>query len=265
MTDTLREPRELVDRLTIETPFPLSPATIFVAVGGSHACGTAREGSDLDVRAVAIPPSAFTIGLRNFDAIATPEGAPTDEHVYSLRRFVHLAAGASVPILELLFAPEDCIAEQHALFFDHVVRARDFFLTRRLYASVAGYAFSTAQRAFQGKAHKGREHLLESFGYDTKAVMHAVRLWRMGATALREGMLEVRRPDAVELLQIRDGAIGHADVAVFEGRELVGGFLARERDAFETAYRETTLPEAPDEDRLSQLLVDAHRDFYGWR
>jgi hypothetical protein len=183
-------------------------------VVGSHAYGTAREGSDLDVRAVAIPP--YTLGVRSFDAIATPEGAPTDEHVYGLRRFVHLAAGASVPILELLFAPEDCIVEESALLREHVRCARDVFLTRRLYASVGGYAFSTAQRAFEGKVHKGREHLLERFGYDTKAVMHAVRLWRMGATALREGMLVVRRPDAAELLQIRDGAIPHADVAVFE-------------------------------------------------
>jgi hypothetical protein len=64
---------------------------------------------------------------------------------------------------------------------------------------------------------------------------------------------------------IRDGAIPHADVAAFEGRELVGGFLARERDAFEEAYRETTLPEAPNEKHLSKLLVDAHCEFYGWR
>jgi hypothetical protein len=125
--------------------------------------------------------------------------------------------------------------------------------TRRLYASVGGYAFSTAHRAFEGEVHKGREHLLERFGYDTKAVMHAVRLWRMGATALREGTLVVRRPDAAEVLQIRDCAISQADVAAFEGRELVGGFLAGEREAFEDAYRETSLPEAPDEERLSQL------------
>lgn len=68
-----------------------------------------------------------------------------------------------------------------------------------------------------------------------------------------------------EVLQIRDCAISQADVAAFEGRELVGGFPAGEREAFEDAYRETSLPEAPDEERLSQLLVDAHRDFYGWR
>jgi len=229
---TTAEPRDLVDRLTIATPFPLRPAAIFVAVGGSHAYGTAREGSDVDVRAVVIPPASFTLGLDQFDAIATPEGAATDEHVYSLRRFVRLAVNASVPILEMLFAPDDCVAETSAVF-ETIRSARRSFLSKRLYDSAGGYAFSTALRAFQGKVHKGREYLLEQHGYDSKAVHHAVRLWRMGAEALRDGDLTVRRPDAAELLAIRDGAIAHADVARFEGRELVGGFLADERDRFE--------------------------------
>lgn len=172
------KPRDLVDHLTIETPFPLGPATVFAAVGGSHAYGTARESSGVDVRAVVIPPPAFTLGMESFTAIATPDGAPTDEHVYGLRRFVRLAAGGSVPILELLFAPPDCVVEEAQIFREHVGRARRMFLTKRLYETAGGYACSTAQRAFDGKAHRGREQLLERFGYDTKGVAQAVRLWR---------------------------------------------------------------------------------------
>ncbi len=260
----MTEPRDLVDRVTIATPFPLGPAAIFVAVGGSHAYGTARAGSDLDVRAIVIPPASFTLGLNQFDAIATPEGAPTDEHVYSLRRFARLAVNASVPILEMLFAPDDCVIEVTPVF-EIIRRERRAFLSKRLYGSgsIRDYALTTALRAFEGKAHKGREQLLAQHGYDTKAVHHAVRLWRMGAEALRDGDLQVRRPDAAELLAIRDGAIAHADVARFDGRELVGGFLAAERDRFEAAYAASTLPDAPDEAALSRLCVEAHRTFYG--
>ena len=51
-----------------------------------------------------------------------------------------------------------------------------------------------------------RSDLEEQFGYDTKHAMHLVRLLRVGYEALTEGIIKVRRPDAQELLSIRQGA-----------------------------------------------------------
>lgn len=50
-----------------------------------------------------------------------------------------------------------------------------------------------------------RSALEEQHGFDTKHAMHLVRLLRMGKEALTEGKINVRRPDAQELLDIRNG------------------------------------------------------------
>lgn len=50
-----------------------------------------------------------------------------------------------------------------------------------------------------------RSVLEESFGYDTKHASHVVRLMRMGVEILSEGIVKVKRPDAAELLDIRNG------------------------------------------------------------
>lgn len=50
-----------------------------------------------------------------------------------------------------------------------------------------------------------RHELEEKFGYDTKHAMHIVRLMRMGEEILLDGVVNVYRPDAKELLDIRDG------------------------------------------------------------
>lgn len=51
-----------------------------------------------------------------------------------------------------------------------------------------------------------RAKLERLHGYDTKHAMHLIRLMRMGLEVLRSGDIVVRRPDAVELGAIRDGA-----------------------------------------------------------
>ena len=51
-----------------------------------------------------------------------------------------------------------------------------------------------------------RSALEEQHGFDTKHAMHLVRLLRMGYEAVTEGVIRVKRPDAEELLSIRNGA-----------------------------------------------------------
>lgn len=50
-----------------------------------------------------------------------------------------------------------------------------------------------------------RNELEQQFGYDTKHAMHLVRLMRMGKEALTEGVIHVKRADAAELLDVRNG------------------------------------------------------------
>jgi predicted nucleotidyltransferase len=92
-----------------------------------------------------------------------------------------------------------------------------------------------------------RSVLEEQFGYDTKHAMHLVRLLRMGYEAVTEGVLRVRRPDAEELLTVRNGAWTYEQVVAY----------AEEMDAKVRAAVETSpLPKHPNTKLAAQLVMD---------
>jgi predicted nucleotidyltransferase len=93
-----------------------------------------------------------------------------------------------------------------------------------------------------------RGSLEEQFGYDTKHAMHLVRLLRMGVEALRDGVIVVRRPDADELLAIRDGAWTYDELIKYAEKmdKLVREFW----------YTKTALPKKPDIKFAARLLME---------
>lgn len=63
------------------------------------------------------------------------------------------------------------------------------------------------------KNRNSKRSELESInGYDTKHAMHVVRLLRTAEEALTTGQVQVRRPDAEELLAIRNGAWSYEEM-----------------------------------------------------
>lgn len=60
-----------------------------------------------------------------------------------------------------------------------------------------------------------RSVLEEQFGYDTKHAMHLVRLLRMGSEILTTGQVNVLRPDAQELLDIRHGKLTYEEIVEY--------------------------------------------------
>ena len=96
--------------------------------------------------------------------------------------------------------------------------------------------------------NKTRSALEEEFGYDTKHAMHLVRLLRMGVEALRDGEIVVRRPDAKELLSIRNGA--------WKYEELVEYAEHMNHEVTEVWYQKTALPKKPNLHFAAQLLMD---------
>jgi predicted nucleotidyltransferase len=93
-----------------------------------------------------------------------------------------------------------------------------------------------------------RSILEEQFGYDTKHAMHLVRLLRMGAEVLQTGVLHVRRPDAAELLSIRDGAWSYDQVVSY----------AEEMDRLvrEELLQKTALPQKPNVKLAADLMLE---------
>lgn len=93
-----------------------------------------------------------------------------------------------------------------------------------------------------------RSELEEKFGYDTKHASHLVRLLRMGAEALETGKLVVRRPDAAELLAIRNGAWTYEEVV--EYAEMMDNHVRT------NLYAKTSLPKKPNVKLAARLVME---------
>ncbi len=94
-----------------------------------------------------------------------------------------------------------------------------------------------------------RSELEEHFGYDTKHAMHLVRLLRMGVEALRDEVILVKRPDAAELLAIRNGAWKYEDLVAY-AEEM-------DREVREVWYHKTKLRKKPDIHFAAELVMRA--------
>ena len=114
---------------------------LFDTVAGSHAYGTAVEGSDEDRRGVFIAPDAFLVGLDSIEQVADER---SDEVYYELGRFVELLLKNNPNVLELLGSPDDCVRYRHPLF--DLLRP-DIFLSKRCAATFGEYAMGQIRKA----------------------------------------------------------------------------------------------------------------------
>ncbi|HMJ12844.1 MAG TPA: nucleotidyltransferase domain-containing protein [Polyangiaceae bacterium] len=148
--------------------FPLERHTIFLTLAGSQAHGTARDGSDVDLRGVCVAPLSVRLSLfRTFEqyegtvperlaetVLARIEADPTASRalgvktecvVFDLSKFVGLCAAANPNALEILFADErDWILETPAWRRLHEERYR--FLTKKVQQTFHGYAMAQLKK-----------------------------------------------------------------------------------------------------------------------
>ena len=92
-----------------------------------------------------------------------------------------------------------------------------------------------------------RKQLVLEHGFDAKNAAHCIRLLRMCIEFLKTGEMTVRRPDAAELLEIKQGKWPLEKVKE-HAKELFGHAKA--------AYEASTLPVEPDRVAAERLLVD---------
>jgi uncharacterized protein len=89
--------------------------------------------------------------------------------------------------------------------------------------------------------------------YDSKNMMHTIRLLDMAIEILETGTIEVRRPNKDLLLAIRKGEFEYADLMQKAEEKL---------DKIEEIYKTSTLAEQPDKLELEQLLIVTRKSFY---
>ena len=232
--------------------------TILLAYRGSIAHGTYEPNSepgsidDKDAIGVCVPDLEHYFGLRQFGSRGTVEivDDPWDVVLYEARKAISLLAKANPNVLSILWLPEH--------LYIHVERAgqllidsRKLFATKAAYKPLVGYAYGQLKKMQSGVClgymGEKRRKLVEQHGYDTKNAAHLIRILRMGIEFLRTGELQVERPDAEELLQIKHGEWS------LEWIKTTAEDLFSEA---EEAHAASPLPAQPNRDAINRLSVD---------
>lgn len=104
--------------------------------------------------------------------------------------------------------------------------------------------------------NEDRASIEMKYGYDCKHAMHTVRLLRTVEEALTTGTIQVKRPDAEELLAIRNGAWTYEEMMEYW----------REKDAYITKvlYNKTVLPRTKNIKLATKVLIELREaQWYG--
>jgi len=248
----------------LEIP-PLPDTAILMVEVGSTAHGTGIPGGeDHDELAVVVETPEQLVGLdeRGFVTVmqrTQPEGERSgpgdiDRTLYSLRRFLRLAASGNPSILMSFWAPIEHITPVGEGLRD----LSDAFIGRHVVPRYRGYMQSQAQRLVGGPGGRGRPggggraELIEAFGYDTKYAMHAARLGFQCLELLSTGglRLPILGPEADWLRSVRYG-----EVPFDQWWDRV---LALDAQLASMADDEA-LPPGPDRGRIERWSVAAHQ------
>jgi hypothetical protein len=186
-------------------------------------------------------------------ANARSTGGDLDLTIYSLRKWTRLALKGNPTILLLLFTPEDQLVACTPLGRE-LRSLTPQIVSRRVQAPYLGYLQAQKQRLTgeRGQKRIHRPELEEMYGFDTKYAMHMLRLGYQGVELLTTGRLSLpmREPERSYLLDVRRGKVGEADCLARAGE------LERELTELETS---SALPDAPDERRIEDWVLDAYR------
>jgi hypothetical protein len=95
--------------------------------------------------------------------------------------------------------------------------------------------------------------LEDKYSYDTKHATHLIRLLRMGKEILEDGVVNVWRDDASDLLDIRGGKYSYDEIIE----------MSEELDnEVEMLYNRTELPKTVDRKMVSKLILNMYEEYW---
>lgn len=97
-----------------------------------------------------------------------------------------------------------------------------------------------------------RAKIEKEIGFDSKHALHLVRLMRMAREILETGKVHVKRPDAQELLAIRNGAWTY---------EQVIEWAETEDKALNDVMEKSKLPKSPNRKKINRVLTEVTDDY----
>jgi len=90
--------------------------------------------------------------------------------------------------------------------------------------------------------------------YDSKNMMHCIRLTRMAIEIAKEKKVIVKRPDANELLKIRNGEVDYNDLLNEATMSI---------ELIDDLYQKSDLPDSVDSHFVNDLLISFRKKYYG--
>ena len=224
--------------LAADAGHDLERFVIYRCIVGSQAYGLNREGSDVDRRGIYLPPADLQWSL--YGVPEQLENEQAQECYWELQKFLSLALKANPNILECLFTP---LVEYATEIATAVLERRHIFLSKLVFQTYNGYVMSQFKKLEQDLRATG--------DIKWKHAMHLIRLLLQGITVLQQAHVPVSIAEhRSTLLAIRDGQQPWDEVNRWR--------LDLHRE-FESAFRTTTLPDAPDYAEANRLLLWARR------
>jgi len=228
---------------------------------GSTAHGTGIPGhEDQDEMAVAVEPLKYTLGLERAETYThRPGRGPGDPSgpgdldlvVYPLQKFMSLALSANPAIMMVFWS--NVLTSTH--LGNDLRDSFDKFVSKRLFNTHLGYAKSQINRMKDGKYYKSRAKIVETFGYDTKYAMHALRLLLQGLELAETGKIQIPipNPNGDLLREIRHGKYKQEDFfKLYEHYE----------EKLREEEQKSTLPEEPNRDWANQFLIEVYTNYW---
>lgn len=232
---------------------------------GSTVYGTGLPGhEDHDEIAVYVMPPTHVLGLNPVDSVvwrtagadARSQPHDTDLAMYSLQKYVRLAAAGNPSILVPLYTPLDKVFELTGVGAE-LRGVRSLFTTKHAGYRFLGYMRAQRERMEASRAgtrapRSNRPELIEKYGFDTKFAMHMLRLGYHGLELIKTGELEFPIPDPVGevLRRVRRGEISYDDILI--EAEILAQTLEHEIET-------SDLPDHPDPVVTEKLIWDLHR------
>ena len=120
----------------------LNDNIVLLGFGGSHAYGTNVEGSDVDIRGIALNSKEEILLGRDFEQVLDNS---TDTVIYSFNKIVKLLSDGNPNVLEILFQhPDDYIYLSD--IGKMLIENRHLFLSKKCFYTFGGYAHQQLRR-----------------------------------------------------------------------------------------------------------------------
>ena len=169
-------------------------STIYLTLSGSYAYGTNKNGSDIDLRGVAVEQPQYLYGLNTVEQF---EELGTDTVIFGLKKYVSLCMSANPSALELMGTREDCIV--HMTPEGKLLRENaGLFFSRCAISSFGNYASAQLRRLSNALCHDSYDDA-EQEGYLAATlsgqIEHFNRTYRpMGDSGMRIHLSEESAP-----------------------------------------------------------------------